>query len=435
MLRESRHTLSYVLLAAFVAVACADEPDAPPGSAARGSSGALATGTREPSIDRETLEQLDAIGYVSGSIKAGPSQGVTRYLPDSAHDGYNFVTSGDAPRARLMDMHGNVVHEWGAEFEDLFPNHPDLEGEIDPKSNFWRHAELLPNGDVLGIWNKKGVFKLDKDSRILWAVPNRAHHDLDVTEAGDIYLLTFEREHVRGIPGEPSEVDYIVVLDPGGKELRRVNLTKALQNAGWRRLRVDFWEREKVRRIGFTRRTLFDPFHTNSLWILSPEEESRLGPPFKAGDVLVSLCLLDTIAVIDMEKENTRWWQTGPFGLQHQPRVTLEGDIVLFNNHVTNDRSSVQIIDPHSHEVIWEYFGPDEDPLYSRTSGAAEMLPNGNVFIIESNKGRVLEVSRDEQIVWEYQNPYRAGDDGSLVAHLYTFDRVDAASLSWLDQR
>jgi hypothetical protein len=47
----------------------------------------------------------------------------------------------------------------------------------------------------------------------------------------------------------------------------------------------------------------------------------------------------------------------------------------------------------------------------------------------------VLEVSRDKQIVWEYQNPYRAGTDGSLVAHLYTFDRIDAASLSWLERR
>jgi hypothetical protein len=80
MPREPLHILSYVLIAAFIAVACADEPDAPPGSAAGGSSGAPATGTQDPSIDRETLEQLDAIGYVSGSIKAGPSQGVALKL-------------------------------------------------------------------------------------------------------------------------------------------------------------------------------------------------------------------------------------------------------------------------------------------------------------------------------------------------------------------
>ena len=86
-----------------------------------------------------------------------------------------------------------------------------------------------------------------------------------------------------------------------------------------------------------SRDALYDPFHTNALWILSKDEARRLGDPFHTGDVLVSMCLLDTIAAIDMKQGVTCWWQTGPFGLQHQPRVTLGLAVVglLFDAAVT----------------------------------------------------------------------------------------------------
>jgi hypothetical protein len=413
------------------------EPQAPPGiEEAEGSSEPRARQSKPAveSLEAERIEQLSAIGYVSGSTPAGPLKGVTTYDAERAHRGFNFFTSGHAPVAILMDMEGNVLHEWQADFDDLFPRHPRAPGGVSSKRNFWRHAQLLQNGDVIGIWNTFGIFRLDKHSKILWARTSRAHHDLDLTEDGEIYHLDFTRRFVPEIKGGKSVEDFIVVFDENGVELRRLSLLKALENASWPELRRAFWLRERVRKHGMGPDAKNDPLHTNALWILSKQEAERLGDPFRAGNVLVSMCLLDTIAAIDMSGGFARWWQTGPFGLQHQPRVTPDGRIVVFNNHLTRESSSVQIIDPHTREVTWEYRGPASNPLFSRTSAGVEVLPNGNVFIVETNKGRVLEVTPGKEIVWEFHSPYRTGEDDTLVASIFHMDRVEASLVKWLDR-
>ena len=175
----------------------------------------------------------------------------------------------------------------------------------------------------------------------------------------------------------------------------------------------------------------FDPFHTNSLHVLSSTDATRLGAPFRAGDALVSMAMLDTIAVVDPRNAKTRWWQQGPFGMQHQPRVSPDGKIVLFNNYHSRERSAVQVIDPSNHEITWEYTGTDSDPLYSKRSGGAEFLPNGNLLIVETDRGRVIEISPDKKVVWEFRNPHRVG--GDRVAGIPSMHRV-ASGIAWLER-
>ena len=38
--------------------------------------------------------------------------------------------------------------------------------------------------------------------------------------------------------------------------------------------------------------------------------------------------------------------------------------------------------------------------------GSVQRLPNGNTLISESEKGHVIEVTPDKEIVWEYWFPY-----------------------------
>ena len=66
--------------------------------------------------------------------------------------------------------------------------------------------------------------------------------------------------------------------------------------------------------------------------------------------------------------------------------------------------------------VVWQYTGEDSgNPGWSFRSthiSAARRLPNGNTFIDEGQSGRLFQVTRDGDIVWEYVNPYfRVGKD------------------------
>jgi hypothetical protein len=55
-------------------------------------------------------------------------------------------------------------------------------------------------------------------------------------------------------------------------------------------------------------------------------------------------------------------------------------------------------------EPSWTYRLP-EDCTSSFISGARR-LPNGNVLICSGAPGQLLEVTRDGEVVWDYENPY-----------------------------
>jgi len=385
-----------------------------------------------PLSEAELIEQLSAIGYLAGTQRAGDSQGVTQHDSQRAARGLNLITSGHGPVALLMDMDGVVLHEWRAEFEQVFPDHPKIEGAQEPRRNFWRDALLLPNGDLVVIWELYGLFKLDRDSRVLWAVPEPVHHDLQLTESGEIVHLQAKRKMIPGIATTPAIEDFIIVRDGGGKELRRLAISDALRNVHWPRLRKTFWVRAKERGYGLSEKSIYDPFHTNSLWLLSTAEAARLGVPFRAGDALVSMAMLDTIAILDMEKGTTRWSQQGPFGMQHGPRPTRDGGIVLFNNFLTADRSSVLTLDPRTRRVIREYTGPISEPLHSRRSGRVQVLQNGNTLVVETDGGRALEITGDGEAVWEFRSPFRTPESDDKVASLSSLERVEPSQTTWL---
>jgi hypothetical protein len=331
-------------------------------------------------------------------------------------------------------MDGTILHEWRADFAQLFPEHPKFEGGKEPRRNFWRDARLFPNGDIIVIWELYGLFKLDRDSRVLWVVPAPVHHDLQLTESGEIVHLQSERKMIAGIAERQAIEDFIIVRDADGVELRRLAMSDALRNVHWLRLRKTFWARAKERGYGLHDKHIYDPFHTNSLWLLSSAEAARIGDPFRAGDALVSMAMLDTIAVVDPRTAKIRWWQQGPFGMQHQPRVTPDGKIVVFNNYHAPMRSAVQVFDPRNHKVTWEYTGTDSEPLYSKRSGGAQFLPNGNLLIVESDRGRVIEVRPDQRVVWEYRSPYRVGVGRDRVAAIPSMQRLAESEVAWLER-
>ncbi len=430
-LRASRFFLLLCGLAFGLGCGVDGEPDAGDGETILPS---VTSSSVSPS-EADLIEQLSAIGYLAGTEPAHDFQRVTRHDPERVEPGLNLITSGHGPVALLMDMDGEVLHEWRVEFARVFPDHPRSERAQKPRRNSWRDALLFPNGDLLVIWELFGIFKIDRDSRVLWAVPEPAHHALQLSESGEIVHLQAKRKMISGIAGKLAVEDFIVVRDGEGRELRRLAMSDALRNVHWPRLRKTFWARSKERGYGLNEKSIYDPFHTNSLWLLSADEATRLGDPFKAGDALVSMAMLDTIAILDMEQGVARWSQQGPFGMQHGPRPTRDGNIILFNNFLTAERSSVLTLDPRARRVIWEYTGPKSEPLHSRRSGHVQLLPNGNTLVVETDRGRALELAEDGEVVWEFRSPYRVGERGDKVANLYSLKRVEASQTSWLGSK
>ncbi len=372
---------------------------------------------------QEMFRQLEAIGYLTGSTKGTGRIGITRYDERRAQPGLCFYTSGHKPGAVLMEMNGKQRYAWGKGFYEIWPD-----SDVDKKNvntQYWRRARLLENGDVLVIFEGLGIARLDRRSRVIWANDIKAHHDLQVTRDGRIYVLTREAKLIPRINDTtPVLEDFVTVLDPGGHVIQSVSMLESLEAS---EPYVELFRRSKRKRG--------DIFHTNTVHVLDGRLADRI-PAFAAGNVLFSILMFSTIGVLDMNAKQVVWAHRGGFIRQHDPKVLPSGDILLFNNHKGPKRSSVMEINPVSKRVVWEYQGTEQDPFYSGTCGTVERLPNGNTLIVESENGRAFEVTHNKEIVWEFASPHRAGDKGEFVATLFDLVRLpEDFPVEWADEK
>jgi hypothetical protein len=362
-----------------------------------------AASTPQSEEQNRRIEQLEAIGYLSGSQPARGA-GITIHDPEQAYAGLNFFTSGHMEGALLMDMGGEVLHEWHYRFPDAFEKDPSpLSGK---RRDWWRRAYLFPNGDVLAIITDSGLLKIDRNSRLLWAKAIHAHHDLAIAPNGDLYLLT-RRVHVvpRVNEEQPIVEDMVAILDFEGNEKRRFSLLEAFENSEF----ADVW-RESGRTSG-------DLFHTNSIELLDGSVADA-NPAFAAGNLLISVFHLNAIAVVDPGREKVVWVHTGRYRQQHDPKILPNGNLLLFDNRGRRGSSAILEFEPRTMALVWKYRGSRRQPFFSKTCGTSERLPNGNTLISETDFGRAFEVTPEGEIVWEFYNPHRAGEDDQFIASL-----------------
>lgn len=320
-----------------------------------------------------------------------------------------------------MDMNGAVLHRWR---HGLRRTWPDLDETPQlRKLEYWRRAHLLDNGDLLAIFEGLGLIRLDRDSQLLWQHRGGIHHDLEVTADGLIYVLDREGKVLPRIHPEKGVLeDFVTILDADGQTLRRISLLRAFENSLYAPLL------HRMRPTG-------DIFHTNTLEVLDGTGADRL-PAFQAGNLLISVLELDTIAVVDPVREAVVWALSGVSRKQHQPTVVAGGNLLLFDNlGAGGRRSRVLELDPSTQEVRWRYGGTEAVDFFSKTLGSCQRLPNGNTLITESENGRAFEITRQGEIVWEMINPHRTGEGDALIAALFEVVRLplDHPFLSSLD--
>ncbi len=378
----------------------------------------------DPSLTEEQeamIERLNSIGYLSGSVESS-SSGVVVHVRNRVDAGLNFYTSGHGPEAVLMDMEGNELHRWRQDFFDAWP---EAGRSGHPGTEFWRRAHLFDNGDVLAIFEGVGIIKMDADSRLLWASSVPAHHDLDILPGGDILVLT-RRAHLvpRIHETEPIFEDFITVLDAGGNEKRSISLVEAF-------VRSDF-----VQLLHSRKDRSGDIFHTNALSLIE-RQVAGAPPQFAPGRVLVAMNRLGTYAVVDLESEAVVWAHEDPFrGGVHDPELLPGGRLLLFHNAAGRGSSQLLEFELATGKRTWAHPRTPDNSFFSPSCGTAQRLPNGNTLITESDGGRALEVTRNNEIVWEFFNPHRAGEDGRYIGTLFEVERLPAdVAAGWLEER
>jgi len=153
---------------------------------------------------------------------------------------------------------------------------------------------------------------------------------------------------------------------------------------------------------------IYDYYHINSVQELPENSLDQTDSRFQQGNMLLSLHNVNLLIILDKDSKEIVW-ASGPDFLEgtHMPTMLANGNILLFDNGgETRDYSRVLELDPLKQEIVWNYTGNPPDSFFSESMGSVQRLPNGNTLISESEKGHVIEVTPDKEIVWEYWFPY-----------------------------
>ena len=164
---------------------------------------------------------------------------------------------------------------------------------------------------------------------------------------------------------------------------------------------------------------IMDGRETNIIWIVSKATGAvvwQVGPDYNRSPELKAL-----------------GWIIGQHHAHMIPRgLPGEGNILVFDNggwagygapnpgsptgikNALRDYSRVLAFDPVTLKIVWQYtpheaglvHPTDSNRFYSPFISSAQRLPNGNTLITEGGGGRIIEVTADHELVWEYISPY-----------------------------
>jgi hypothetical protein len=358
-------------------------------------------------------------GVLVGSLQ----QGVTVDKSEKTCDGFTLVTTADDnASARLLDMRATVVHRWSLPFSQAWSRPPHVKKPVAESLIHWFRCHLYANGDLLAIYHAEGdtpygygLVKLDKDSRLLWAYANRVHHDVDVDEDGTIYTLA---QHVaKQVPAgldfvtAPYLTDSLVVLSPEGRELENIPIAEALANSPYAQA-VALGSRfsNPMNAVGpgvapppnapMLPDLKYDVLHTNSVKVLSRALAAKF-PRFKAGQVLLSMRNIDTLAILDRHTRAVVWAAQGCWRLQHDAEFMDNGHLLLYDNCGSQRATRILEYDPLTQAIPWAYLNDDESTSFRALyRGMKQRLPNGNTLIVDPDNRRLFELTQGKEIVW-----------------------------------
>ncbi len=366
--------------------------------------------------------------------KTQPKEATKGHLVSSdkrAWPGFTLMPESGSATVKLVNMSGDIVHKWNFDAA---------------------RARLLPNCNLLVVhgtkwgwgteyWSeqRKYVREFDWDGQVVWeyTVPGPAHHDVHRLKNGNTllqYRSIVPEEFRRTIKDEKKRnarirTDIIREVTPEGEiEWEWASHEHLdLNSCGAHPCH------KTSKSIASGKRT-FDWTHNNTVNPLPQNKWFTSGDTrFKPGNLLLMPRSWSQSLLVSKDSGAVVWDYHGDFegGLSggHEVHMIPEGfpgagNILVFDNGRTRQRSAVLEINPTTKEVVWSY--ENGKSFFSQAAGSVQRFPGGNTLISEDVPGRVFEVTPDKEVVWSYQAPMR-----TARAHRYAPDHC--AKLSELD--
>lgn len=327
-----------------------------------------------------------------------PDVRVKIYDPEQMVPGFYVLYGWDQQEnrytSRLYDEKGVLHHIWPVDYAALSPDNP-----VHKKENAHALGVLRDGSIIVSFARGDFMARLDACGKPIWMNKGVYHHSLFKAEDGSYWTWRS--------PGTPfGHHHFLVNFDPeSGAILKEIDLVEDIIKADALSslvfsTRPDFKFLDLADSPCDGRET--DLYHPNDIEELSSRLVEQF-PMFCAGDLMISVRNLNLVCVIDPVSFHIKWWNIGPWRLQHDPDFTQDGKISVFNNNRGHLRSEILQIDPSTHETVNKLLG-GEVHFYSEAMGKHQYLSNGNILIIVPDEGRMLVTSSTGKKVAEFNN-------------------------------
>jgi len=325
-------------------------------------------------------------------------KGLTYCDTRRAFRGFTLLTPVHGQSVWMIDMFGEVVKDW------QFPFPAGSYGELLPGGNILyvgrdtNHDLFEPEG-ATGI-----IIEADSGAHILWRYEDsRLHHGAFRMKNGNTLVMkwvdlppdfsrkVFGRQE-SNVQDTPTLGDVIQEIRPDG-------------SVAWEWIAHEHVDPDELARC---------PLCPPDTW-LHANSVSEL----QNGDLLVSFCKVNTVGIIDKKTKKLvwRWGTDGELAHQHAPVMLDNGNILIFDNGyhpnglAQNYSRLVEVA--RKKEKVWSYDGPSggdmKQQIYSSMWSNCQRLANGNSLGCEGTTGRIFEVTKGGDLVWEWVN-YLPGD-------------------------
>ncbi|HEY0946608.1 MAG TPA: arylsulfotransferase family protein [Opitutaceae bacterium] len=351
-------------------------------------------------------------------IETAHASPTTQPKPGNGQPGLTLI-AGIGPKNRhfaaVVDQDGRTINHWDLDWFKLWPESAHLDDEVRPRSPpgpVVHGLQLMEDGGLVFNFEALGMVRVDVRGNVVWRLPLATHHSLERDGNGNFWT-SVRRTHKAADPRlpnfQPPFFEYTIVeISPEGRVLREESIVDLLQENGLQGLLYLATYYDETTQIGG------DTFHLNDV---EPFPAHMTPGFFRPGDVMVSLRRANAVIVFDLPARKVRYVSIGGFLRQHDPDFVDGNSISVFDNNNLGGReqgfqSRVVLEKAPEGERRVAFAGTAERPFYTEIMGKHQWLPNGNLLLVESRGGRVVEVDPDGDIVWEYVNLVEAGVAG-----------------------
>ncbi|HKO87182.1 MAG TPA: arylsulfotransferase family protein [Burkholderiales bacterium] len=336
-----------------------------------------------------------------------------RKFPAPEDDGYLLLSAVD-PQVKHFTVQliriadGDVLAKWTPDWNAIYSKLSAKKWE--PKGQSSRavpyHPLLLDNGDIIFNTGKGMVRSSLCTTEPVWVLDQVVHHSNELALDGrSVWAPSVAEGYFseNKLLSDKMRDDSIARISFDGEVLENHSLSKILIDNGLRELL-----------LGTSGHVLRDdPLHLNQISV-APSD----GKYWKRGDLLLSMRSLSTVALYRPSTGKIIWHQLGPWMSQHAAVFVDDHRISIFDNNSysgapksrpfvkPDETNRIFIYDFETKQVTQPYAQllAQQKPV-TWNQGLARVLPDGGLFVEETNYGRHLRFTKDK-LLWSRINDY-----------------------------